>query len=132
MNARGESSARRVVLAWLPALMYMALIWLLSSGPVSLPIESLPFKDKGAHVAEYGMLAVLNAHAIRRSWLRFGLLRVLFFAVLLTFAWGYLDEVHQAFVPGRNSDAADLLADTIGACAGAICFAIVLRLRLLL
>lgn len=129
MSDPTTNSARRIALGWLPALSYMALIWLLSSGPVSLPIESLPFKDKAAHLLEYGTLAILNVHAIRRTWLRLGLLRMLSSAVLLTFAWGYLDELHQAFVPGRNSDAMDLLADTIGACVGAVCFGIFLRLR---
>jgi len=31
-----------------------------------------------------------------------------------------LDEIHQAFVPGRSSDLADLVADGLGACAGTL------------
>jgi VanZ family protein len=126
---REDRSVRRLALAWLPPLAYMALIWVLSSGPINLPIDKVPFKDKGVHVVEYGTLCVLSASAIRRSWLGLGLLRVLLWAALLTFVWGYLDELHQAFVPGRDSSALDVLADVIGAVAGSACFAAVAWLR---
>ena len=130
MSERASSgTARRIALAWLPAIAYMALIWLLSSGPVSFPLDSVPFKDKGAHVIEYGTLAVLGAYAVLRSWPGLSLLRGLIYAALLTFAWGFLDELHQGFVPGRNSDAFDLLADSIGAVVGVACFAALTRLR---
>ncbi len=119
---------RRVVLAWLPAVAYMTLIWVLSSGPVNLPIDRFPFKDKGVHVVEYGTLAVLGAYAIRHTWPGLGLLRALLWAALLTFCWGFSDELHQAFVPGRDSSVFDLLADAVGAFVGISCFALVARL----
>lgn len=129
MSTPAKRSARNVALAWAPALAYMALIWFLSSAPRAVPLDVFPFKDKGAHALEYGILAVLNVHALRgtfdslRGWKR------LLGASLLTFAWGYLDEVHQAFVPGRNADAYDLLADTIGGCLGSAAALLVARLR---
>ena len=124
-----KTSARRIALAWLPTVAYMLLIWFLSSAPISVSLEDVPFKDKGVHVIEYGTLAVLSAYAISRSWPRLGLLRALSWAAALTFSWGYLDELHQAFVPGRDSDALDVLADTIGAFAGTTCFGLFERLR---
>jgi VanZ family protein len=124
-----ESERRRIAIGWLPPAAYMALIWTLSSMPIALPLGSIPFKDKGVHVAEYGVLAALYTHAIHRTWPLQWWLRTLLFAALLTFAWGYLDELHQAFVPGRNSDAMDLLADSIGALAGSACFVAFTRLR---
>jgi hypothetical protein len=129
MSQGASSAGPRIALAWLPTLSYMALIWLLSSGPVSLPLDSVPFKDKGVHVMEYGTLCVLSSFAIRRSWPGLGLLRGLICAALLTFVWGFLDELHQGFVPGRNSDVYDVLADSIGALVGATCFATLARLR---
>jgi VanZ family protein len=124
-----KKSARRIALAWLPAAAYMSLIWFLSSGPVSVSLEGVPFKDKGVHVMEYGTLAVLSAYAILHSWPGMGLLRALSWAAALTFSWGYLDELHQAFVPGRDSDVLDVLADAIGAFAGTTCFGLFERLR---
>jgi len=109
--------------AWLPALAYMALIWFLSSRPVTISLEDVPFKDKGVHVMEYGTLAVLSARAITRSWPTLSLLRAMAWAALLTAAWGYTDELHQAFVPSRDSSVLDLLADVIGAVVGVSAFA---------
>jgi len=39
--------------------------------------------------------------------------------VLIAAAYGATDELHQYFVPGRQADVADLLADAIGAIAAA-------------
>jgi VanZ family protein len=124
-----ESSRRRIAFGWLPAAAYMLLIWTLSSMPIALPLGAIPFKDKGIHVAEYGVLSALYAYAIHKTWPLQSWLRTLMFAALLTFAWGYLDELHQAFVPGRNSDAMDLLADSIGALLGSGSFIALTRLR---
>jgi len=108
----------RVALAWSPALAYMALIWWLSSIPIELPLPSIPWRDKVAHVIEYGILGILVARAVRGTWPTLGSARALLLAVAITAGWGYLDEVHQAFVPGRDANAFDLLADVIGALLG--------------
>jgi hypothetical protein len=119
VSAQTESQRARALWAWLPAIAYMTLIWILSSGPVTLPIDRLPFKDKGAHLIEYGALAVLNGFAIRRTFAKLGFLRGALLTAFLTFVWGFLDELHQAFVPSRNSDIYDLMVDTIAGVLGA-------------
>jgi VanZ family protein len=108
----------RRLLPWLPAIAYMALIWGLSSQSQAIPLPDLPWQDKGAHFIEYGVLGGLFAYAISRTWPRLNGLRKVVFSVLLASGWGYIDELHQAFVPGRNSDARDWIADTLGAIAG--------------
>lgn len=110
---------RRLVLAWAPAVLYMTAIWLASSVAVDLPIERFPLRDKGVHFVEYGVLGFLLAHAAFRTWPRHHHARTAAFAILVAVLWGLLDEIHQAFVPGRSSDALDLVADTLGAVAGA-------------
>jgi VanZ family protein len=46
-------------------------------------------------------------------------------ALLASSAYGVTDELHQHFVPGRDVTLGDLLADVIGAAAGAsIAFAL--------
>ncbi len=113
-------SAARVALAWLPAALYMALIWTLSSFALSdVSLAEVPFRDKGVHFVEYGVLGFLVAHAARRTWPRHHWLRTSTLAIFLTVLWGFLDEIHQAFVPGRDSEALDLVADSAGAIAGA-------------
>jgi VanZ family protein len=119
----------RIALAWLPAHGYMLLIWLLSSRTQPVDLSDVPFHDKGVHFVEYAVLGLLIARAVRRTWpaltgARFGA------AVCLpTIAWGYLDELHQAFVPGRFSSMADLLADALGALIGLGLFLLFEQLR---
>ena len=50
-------------------------------------------------------------------------------AIMLTTLWGITDEIHQAYVPGRNSDVQDVLADALGAVLGAG-FYLILRTQL--
>jgi VanZ family protein len=114
-----SAETRRVVLAWAPAAIYMAVIWIVSSMEApAFPVNLFPLRDKGVHATEYAVLAFLVAHACVRTFDAKPLLRVAFVAVLLTCLWGLLDELHQAFVPGRSSDLLDLAADTIGALVG--------------
>lgn len=109
-----------LLLAWAPAALYMAAIWALSSFRLAgLPIDRFPLGDKGVHFIEYGLLGLLLAHAMFRTWPRHHPARTATLAVLVTVLWGFVDEIHQAFVPGRSSDVLDLVADT----AGAIVFA---------
>lgn len=111
--------SRRVALAWAPAALYMALIWFVSSLEApSFPVQMFPLRDKGVHTTEYTVLAFLLAHACVRTWHTRSLARVAFVAVFLTILWGFLDELHQAFVPGRSADLLDLVADTVGAFIG--------------
>jgi VanZ family protein len=109
-----------VALAWLPAVLYMALIWTISSFALTdVSVSSFPLGDKGVHFVEYGVLALLLTHAAFRTWPRHHPLRTASLAVLITVLWGFVDEIHQGFVPGRSSEALDLVADTAGAIVGA-------------
>ena len=120
----------QIVRPWLPAMAYMAAIVLLSSQPQpAIDIGYVPLRDKGAHFIEYAILAILIARALtvrhveKVRALTIGAIgKLALGAIALTTIWGYLDELHQAFVPGRNSDALDLLADFIGAIAGSAIF----------
>jgi VanZ family protein len=118
----------RRLLPWLPSLAYMGAIWGLSSQSAPIELPDVPFRDKLLHGVEYGILAVLNLWALRKS-VSHGIVRSAITAVVLTSAWGYLDELHQAFVPGRHSDVYDWVADTIGAIVFASVAAIASRAR---
>jgi hypothetical protein len=124
-----SADARRLVLAWTPAALYMALIWTVSSIEApTFPVSLFPFRDKGVHATEYAVLAFLLGHACVRTFERHPRWRVAVVAVFLTVLWGFLDELHQAFVPGRSSDVLDLVADTIGAVMGTSARMVVARL----
>jgi VanZ family protein len=124
------SRALHVLFAWLPSASYMAVIWVLSSSPLPITLDDFPLKDKAAHFLEYAVLGLLNAYALSRTFAGLATGRALAYAALLTATFGWIDEMHQAFVPGRNADTLDVLADALGAIAGALVFsALARRLR---
>ena len=100
---------------WWPALLWAATLFLLSSRThlPSLPPGLLSW-DKLQHCTAYAVGGAALAHALRggprRPWP--------WAAALLGSLYGVSDEVHQHFVPGRNSDWHDWLADTLGVLAG--------------
>lgn len=104
---------------WRFVLLYMALIFLISSFEVQVPlVQQMPFRDKGIHFIEYAILGWLCAGASSRTWPSASAWRTAGFAVFITFLWGVSDEIHQAMVPGRSPELADATADLIGAIAG--------------
>ncbi len=109
---------------WLPVLGYASVIFYLSSLPH--PEEEVPkflfekFSDKLLHFLEYAVLAVLCYRAFSfASGPRMSQHAVLL-AVLSASLYGITDEIHQVFIPFRESSVVDWLADTAGAAIGAI------------
>lgn len=107
---------------WGPVCAYAGLIFYLSAQ--SHPEEQLPslvtlFSDKVLHVIEYAVLGVLFYRGFRWgadvSWRRWAVP----LAVLCTSLYGISDEIHQSFVPFRESSWLDWVADTVGAVLGA-------------
>lgn len=107
-------------LAWiLPALAYAAAIFWLSHQPNPLPALTTRFSDKLLHAVEYGGLAGLLAVGLAR--LRPGrVVRAALLAMALAAAYGLTDELHQAFVPGRDASLLDWAFDALGAVVGGI------------
>ena len=105
---------------WRFALLYMGLIFVISSFEVEIPgIQHVPLRDKGIHFIEFAVLGWLCAAASSRTWPSASAWRTATFAVFVSVLWGLSDEIHQAFVPGRSSEVADVIADLLGSMAGA-------------
>jgi VanZ family protein len=119
----------RWLAAFGPAIAYMLLIWALSSIPIQVDFSRVPLRDKGVHFVEYGALSVLLTHALRMTAPKRSVILVWAAAALSTVLWGAIDEIHQAFVPGRFSDAGDLIADACGAAVGAALYLVYRRQR---
>lgn len=111
---------RRAALAWGLVAVYMALIWVISSLQLTPPVAlSFAGRDKVLHAIEYAGLGVLVAHAAMRTWPDRHVARTAAVGAFVAASWGVLDELHQAFVPGRDADLLDIAADVLGGCAGA-------------
>jgi VanZ family protein len=76
--------------------------------------------DKVLHVAEYGILSLVCYRAFRWAAGPVVARQAVVLAIVTASAFGLTDEVHQAFVPLRESSWQDWLADTVGATIGAI------------
>ena len=74
--------------------------------------------DKVLHTLLYAGLGLLVARA-RAGGMRAVTPRVVFFSIMFGAIYGISDEVHQYFNPPRNVEAADVMADTVGAALGA-------------
>lgn len=99
---------------WAVVVAYLGLIFFLSSQS-SLP--SLPgrISDKVQHFTAYGILSALVVWAVTDGFRRRVTWQVVLLATLTGLVYGFSDEVHQRFVPGRQYDLHDLAADVLGA-----------------
>lgn len=99
---------------WPPVVWAVGVVTATSIPNVSLPGPS--GTDKAGHFFMYGMLGflMLRAATPTRS------LRALLITLASVAAFALLDEWHQAFIPGRSADAADWVADTMGAGVGCL------------
>ncbi len=107
---------------WLPVAAYAGLIAWVSHqpqlpGPTRWLLEVLG--DKPLHAIEYSLLGGLCYRAFRQASGRRASRVALGLAVLASAGYGATDELHQAFVPGREPSSWDILADTLGAALGA-------------
>jgi VanZ family protein len=88
--------------------------------PPEVPVVSqIPDFDKLVHFTLYGVQGFLLYFAITWPDRRFSWLRVATIAAIVA-VWGMLDEVHQAFIPGRFMEGADVMGDLAGGTVGAI------------
>jgi VanZ family protein len=107
---------RRLAAAWLPAIIWMALIFYLSAQSRPLRQAPSPALSYAAHFGEYAMLAFLLfwAQLSRGSWkgkLGVGLAVSLALSVLFAAS----DEYHQSFVSGRTASWLDFATDSLAA-----------------
>ncbi len=100
---------------YLPVIIWAVLMMIVSSIP-NLGPQPLNFTygDKIEHFIEYAILGFLLSLALFKTRSR----PILLVAIAICAAYGIIDELHQLFVPGRDADPFDALADIIGSAAG--------------
>ena len=101
---------------WEYALTASGILFVLSSAPIRQPF-SWPYLDKVEHVTAYTLLGLAYFNAGSAGGRRGGW-KVAVVTWLAVVAYGISDEFHQAFVPGRSADAADVMADAVGGIVG--------------
>jgi len=114
-RTEGPSRGLRAAVGFLPALAFAGLVFYLSSLENPLPTLTGPLWDKALHAVEYAALGALLAWPLARVAPR----RSFLLAFVLASAYGASDEIHQLFVPGRDGDTRDWIADSAGGAMGA-------------
>ena len=112
MSSPAVSTRRLLLGAWLPVVVWAAVIFAFSSVP-SLSTELGTWDTilrKLAHLTEYAILGALLCRAVRRPAV----------AVAIATLYAVTDEVHQTFVEGRHGAPLDVGIDAIGAIVGVL------------
>jgi VanZ family protein len=116
MTMLAKLQANRYLYYWLPVLLWMGLIFVMSSRSnlPSLPNKTVDFTIKKAgHLTEYGVLAFLLWRAIARD--RSSPAPVSFGgAFIISVLYAASDEFHQTFVLGREGRLTDIGFDALG------------------
>jgi VanZ family protein len=109
----------RNIMVRLPAPLVAGGIWFLSAQSILPQPKGILGFDKVQHLIAYLVLAGALGLWLpsgfwqrRRAW-------ALGLTALLGSVYGVIDEVHQYFVPGRDCNVWDWIADTLGAILGA-------------
>jgi VanZ family protein len=103
------------MLYWLPVLVYLTVIFSLSSQPNLRPPFQFNNSDKLYHLLEYLGLALLLGRALRAGLDARPAFLAAMASLLLASMVAASDEMFQSTVPGRTSSVLDWAADTAGA-----------------
>ena len=112
------SRLHKFFIYWFPIILYCLLIFIQSSYPSIKHTPELPYLDKVLHFVAYALLGILFLRAFKTSRIKNNVKLMLILSILLSFLYGISDEIHQYFVPYRNADLMDVLADMFGAIMG--------------
>ena len=97
----------------LPLIIYWIILFVLTSLPTGLAIETRDVSDKLLHFGAYGLLSVLlylNMY-FQNKFIKLKNNPATFTLVIASI-YGLLDEIHQMFVPGRSAEFLDWVADS--------------------
>jgi len=109
-----NKTAKIILLYWLPTILWMGLIFYLSSIPdlkTNLGTWDTILR-KGAHAFEFAILLLLAFRAFRESQLK--PMSAIGFAFALSSLYAISDEIHQIFVAKRVGSPLDVGIDILG------------------
>lgn len=119
-NIKDFFSVDSTILLLLPAIIYMAFIFSISSVPRSGIGVGLP--TAYFHILEYFILSFLSLMALNKGLgpnIGRAKILIVFFGCLI---YALSDEFHQYFVPGRHTSLTDIVCDLIGIILGLTAF----------
>ena len=117
---------------YLPPILYMIGIFALSSIPGHSKVDTLvslhisPNLQNLLHIPEFGILALLWMQIFQK---KYSLLKASFCVFIICVTYGFLDELHQFFIPGRLASLSDIILDTGGVFLGIFIYVFLIKIH---
>ena len=118
MTRPNNSKFRNFLIYWFPLIIYCLAIYIQSGQPGPKRIPDVRFLDKFLHFAAYGLLGILFYRAYETLPLKNCKNLLILISIGSATLYGISDEIHQYFVPSRQADIMDVIANTIGSICG--------------
>jgi VanZ family protein len=103
---------------WLPLIVYCLAIYIQSDFPASEHLPSFEFSDKFLHFFAYAVMGVLFYRAYQTLPVKDDSRRLILLSVVSASLYGISDEIHQYYVPFRDAEILDAIANFLGAICG--------------
>lgn len=107
-------SRRKFARYRLPPFIWAAVIFVESSIPGTKLPSTPSGTDKMVHIVIFFILAWLTFRALSHETPPVISTMSLFLTEIVTILYGFADEFHQLYVPGRSADVFDMAADAVG------------------
>ena len=118
---------KHLISRWLPLFAYCLIIFIQSSQPSYEHLPEFDFSDKFLHFAAYAVLGILFFRAFQTLRINANTRLLILLSFVSASLYGISDEIHQYFVPSREADIMDVIANTLGAACGVYLYHIWLR-----
>lgn len=103
---------------WLPLIVYCLAIYIQSDFPSPEHLPSFEFSDKVLHFLAYAFMGILFYRAYQTLQIKYNLRMLILLSVVSASLYGISDEIHQYYVPFRDADIFDAIANFLGASCG--------------
>jgi len=118
MSVAAQSKLKNFLICWLPLIIYCLAIYIQSGRPGLKHIPDVRFLDKFLHFGAYGLLGILFFRAYETLPLKANKTLLILMSMGSATLYGVSDEIHQYFVPFRQADIMDVVANTMGSICG--------------
>jgi VanZ family protein len=108
-------------------MVYVVAVFSISAQSNLSPPMPFYYMDKVYHAGEYLILGILLARAASATFVSLGPFAVALVAISTGIVIGTSDEYFQSFIPGRESSAFDLFADTAGLALAQVAYRVIVR-----
>jgi glycopeptide antibiotics resistance protein len=110
----------KIIGLWLTVALCMGWIFFTSSIPGTDLPYLFTFQDVLYHVLVFFVLAFFFSRALKKSFSKLSVLKIVSFTLIFGIIYGLSDEFHQLFVLNRTSSGMDVFIDAIGSLIGAV------------